>query len=71
MSKDTGVITSRELDRGNALTGVARIQHEAQVRRELESIQQERQLERALNDEIEKQMKAKSKRTKSGKKNKK
>jgi len=71
MSKDTGVITSRELDRGNALTGVARIQHEAAVQRELESIRAERLLEKELSNEVEKKMKAKSKRTPSGKKNKK
>ena len=71
MSKDTGVITSRELDRGNALTGVARIQHEAAVQRELESIRAENLLEKELSNEVEKKMKAKSKRTPSGYKNKK
>jgi len=71
MSKYTGVITSAELDRGNALTGVARIQEEKRVQRELEAIKAERSLEKAVAADIEKKLKAKSKRTSSGKKNKK
>jgi len=60
-----GVMTTKDLDRGAALTGVAR---QEQVRRELEARTSERELERAISAEVEKRMKAKSKRQGNAKK---
>jgi len=66
-------ITSKELDRGNALTGVARQESErdeAEKRQKYLALQAEYDLEKAVVAELEKGMKAKSKKASSGKKKK-
>lgn len=66
-------ITSKDLDRGNALTGVARQEAEkieAEERSRLIALQAELELERAVVAELEKGRKAKSKKASSGKKKK-
>lgn len=59
-----GVISTKELDRGEALTGVAR--KEAEEREEM-AREHERLLSLAVDIEIEKKLRAKSKKVKSGK----
>tara|TARA_R110000744_G_scaffold8350_1_gene27832 strand:+ start:122 stop:463 length:342 start_codon:yes stop_codon:yes gene_type:complete len=74
-------ITSRDLDRGNALTGVARQQAEASEAKEakergikkvqrLQAEIEELKLERAIAADMEKQIKAKAKRKSNAKKGK-
>jgi hypothetical protein len=71
-------ITSRDLDRGNALTGVARQQAEAKEANErgikkvqrLQAEIEELKLERAIAADMEKQIKAKAKRKSNAKKGK-
>tara|TARA_R100000152_G_C6766361_1_gene191345 strand:- start:583 stop:837 length:255 start_codon:yes stop_codon:yes gene_type:complete len=69
-----GVISSKDLDRGEALTGVARQEAEAR-QRQLEKIaayeQQEKELEEAIAAELEKKRSVKSKRSNNVKKSKK
>ena len=64
------VIMTKDLDRGDALTGVARVEKikKEEARRELQARDTEKELERAISAEVEKRMKAKSKRQKRGKK---
>jgi hypothetical protein len=63
-----GVISTKDMDRGEALSGKARVDRENEIKaRELAEIK-EREFEAAVNAEVEKRVKAKSKRQTRGKK---